>query len=153
MARKLVHGTCVALGADAVLLRGPSGSGKSDLAFRFLALPGEGSSLPKLVADDQLWVTASAEGELIVSAPKSIAGKIEVRGLGIVTVPFVPQARLNLVCDLVKCEDVPRLPEDPWERTEIAGVAVPLLKLSPFEPSTPLKLKMALLLASSKQFV
>lgn len=153
MARALVHGTCVAFGGDAALLRGPSGAGKSDLALRFLALSEEDGALPKLVSDDQLWIETNAKGELLASAPETIAGKIEVRGLGIVTVPFVSQARLILICDLVKREDVPRMPEDPWERTEIAGVDVPLLKLSPFEPSSPLKLKMALLLASSNRSV
>ncbi len=148
MARELIHGTCVALGTYAALLRGPSGAGKSDLAFRFLALPGDGALLPKLVADDQVWVEANATGELIAAMPETIAGKIEVRGLGIVTVPFVAQARLVLVCDLVNSDYVPRMPPDPWEQTEIACVAVPLLKLSPFEPSAPLKLKMALLLTA-----
>jgi len=148
LARELVHGTCVALGAYAALLRGGSGAGKSDLALRFLALPGAGALLPKLVADDQVWVEASAKGELAVSAPEPIAGKIEVRGLGLVDVPFIERARLILVCDLVNSDYVPRMPPDPWEQTEIACVAVPLLKLSPFEPSAPLKLKMALLLTA-----
>jgi serine kinase of HPr protein (carbohydrate metabolism regulator) len=147
VARELVHGTCVALGAYAALLRGPSGCGKSDLALRFLGLPGESELRPSLVADDQVWVEASANGELLASVPETIAGKIEVRGLGIVAVPFVARAKLILACDLVNGEDVPRMPE-PGERTEIGGFALPLLKLSPFEPSAPLKLKMALLLAA-----
>ncbi|MGV1014851.1 MAG: HPr kinase/phosphorylase [Methyloceanibacter sp.] len=153
MARELVHGTCVALGTNAALLRGPSGAGKSDLALRFMALPDHDGRLPRLVADDQVWVEARAEQELVVSTPETIAGKIEVRGLGIVAAPFIAQARLILVCDLVQSEDVPRLPPDPWERIEIAGVAVPLLKLSPFELSAPLKLKMALLLAAPDRSV
>ena len=78
----------------------------------------------------------------------SIAGKIEVRGIGIVDMPFIEAARLVLVCDLVKREDVPRMSPDPLERTEIAGVAVPLLRLYAFEPSAPLKLKLALLRVS-----
>ena len=52
-ARELVHGTCVALGGRAALLRGGSGAGKSDLALRFMALPAEGALIPRLVADDQ----------------------------------------------------------------------------------------------------
>jgi HPr kinase/phosphorylase len=150
-ARELVPGTSVALGRRAALLRGGSGSGKSDLALRFMALQGEGELQPHLVADDQVWVEARADGALMVSAPETIAGKIEVRGLGIVMLPFLPQARLVLVCDLVKAKDVPRMPPEPWERTMIAGVPVPVVKLDPFELSAPLKLKMALLLAAPEQ--
>jgi HPr kinase/phosphorylase len=147
-ARKLVHGTCVALGRRAALLRGGSGTGKSDLALRFLALPGDGALRPVLVADDQVMVEANGKGQLLASPPQTIAGKIEIRGLGIVAVPYLPQAELVLVCDLVNDEDVPRMPPEPWERTEIAGRLVPALKLAPFELSAPLKLKMALLLAA-----
>jgi serine kinase of HPr protein (carbohydrate metabolism regulator) len=146
-ARELVHGTCVALGGDAVLLRGGSGAGKSDLALRFLALPAEGSERLALVADDQVFITQTEYGALVVSSPNTISGKIEVRGVGIVEIACVPEARLALVCDLVANEDVPRLPPETPERTEIAGVLVPRMKLWPFEPSAPLKLKLALLRA------
>jgi HPr kinase/phosphorylase len=87
----------------------------------------------------------------MVSAPQTIAGKIEVRGLGIVTLPFLAEVPLVLVCDLVHGNDVPRMPPEPWERTVIAGVPVPMVKLDPFELSAPLKLKMALLLAAPEQ--
>jgi HPr kinase/phosphorylase len=147
-ARELVHGTCVALGRRGALLRGRPGAGKSDLALRFMALPGEGELQPLLVADDQVWVDARAKGTLLVSPPDTIAGKMEVRGLGIVEVPYLAEAELVLVCDLVSEKDVPRMPPEPWERTVIAGIPVPALKLAPFEPSAPLKLKMALFLAA-----
>lgn len=147
-ARELVHGTCVALGRRGALLRGSPGSGKSDLALRFMALPGDGALQPLLVADDQVWVEASANGTLVASPPQTIAGKIEARGLGIVEVPFLAEVQLVLVCDLVSENDVPRMPPEPWERTVIAGVPLPALKLAPFEASAPLKLKMALLLAA-----
>ncbi len=146
--RELVHGTCVALGRRGALLRGESGSGKSDLALRFLALAGDGELRPVLVADDQVFVEPNGKGQLLASPPKTIAGKIEIRGLGIVAVPYLSEAELVLVCDLVSGNDVPRLPVEPWERTEIAGRLVPALKLAPFELSAPLKLKMALLLAA-----
>lgn len=150
MTRTLVHGTCVALGDRAVLLRGASGSGKSDLALRFLALPAEGAHRPILVADDQVFLEVRDAGDVIVSAPETIAGNMEVRGLGIVEMPSIAAARLVLVCDLVAADQVPRLPPDPWERTALAGVDIPLLKLSPFEASAPVKLKMALLRASEQ---
>jgi hypothetical protein len=113
-----------------------------------MALPGEGTSRPLLVADDQVWVEAGANGKLRASAPETIAGKIEARGLGILEVPFLADAELVLVCDLVNEKDVPRMPLEPWDQAVIAGVAVPALKLAPFELSAPLKLKMALFLAA-----
>ena len=148
---ELVHGTCVALGRRGALLRGSPGSGKSDLALRFMALPSEGVLLPSLVADDQVFVEANADGALMASPPASIAGKIEVRGLGIVEVPFLAGAQLVLVCDLVDAQDVPRMPPENAERTVIAGISLPALRLAPFEPSAPLKLKMALFLAAPEQ--
>jgi serine kinase of HPr protein (carbohydrate metabolism regulator) len=146
-ARELVHGTVVALGRSAALLRGGSGSGKSDLALRFMALQSEGALKPELVSDDQVWAEVNPEGSITVSAPETIAGQIEARGLGILRVPYLAQAKLVLVCDLVSAESVPRMPPEPWERTVIAGVPVPVVKLDPFELSAPLKLKLALLLA------
>jgi HPr kinase/phosphorylase len=142
-ARELVHGTCVAFGRQAALLRGRPGAGKSDLALRFMALPPDGDGEPRLVADDQVWVDAKANGSLYAAAPATIAGKIEVRGIGIMEVPFLAEARLVLVCDLVSEDAVPRMP--PNEAAIIAGVPVPALKLAPFLASAPLKLKMALL--------
>jgi HPr kinase/phosphorylase len=148
VARELVHGTCVAFGRRAALLRGAPGSGKSDLALRFMSLPAEGEPRPLLVADDQVFVEARANGTLIVSPPPTIAGKLEIRGLGILDVPFLAEAELVLVCDLVDAKDVPRMPPESPERVDIAGIAVPALRLAPFEVSAPLKLKMALFLAA-----
>ena len=148
VARELVHGTCVALGRRAALLRGKPGSGKSDLALRFIALPAEGALQPRLVADDQAFVEPGVGGVLQVFSPDTIAGKIEVRGLGIVEVPFQAKAELLLVCDLVSGEDVARMPPETEEYARIAGVAVPAMRLAPFEASAPLKLKLALLRAA-----
>lgn len=146
--RELVHGTCVAFGKRAGLLRGGSAAGKSDLALRFIALPPEGGLEPRLVADDQVWVEARKSGELAAYAPPTIAGKLEVRGLGIMEVPYVASAQLVLAVDLVPAEDVPRMPPEPWEQTVIAGVSLPLLRLAAFEPSAALKLKLALFLVA-----
>jgi serine kinase of HPr protein (carbohydrate metabolism regulator) len=149
MVRALVHGTCVALGDRAALLRGAPGAGKSDLALRFLALPNEGELRPLLVADDQ--VQLDMNGAIVtVSAPETLAGLMEVRGLGIQEMPTIAAARLVLVCDLVAADHVPRMPPDPWDRTALEGVDMPLLHLSPFEASAPLKLKMALFRATEQ---
>jgi len=149
-ARELIHGTCVALGPHAALIRGPSGSGKSDLALRFLALAAEPGLEPLLGADDQVWIERQKDGSLAASAPPTLAGKIEVRGLGILDLPHRPNARLILVADLVPAEEVPRMPPDPPARITLAGVALPVVKLAPFELSAALKLKLALLSAVSQ---
>lgn len=147
-ARSILHGTCVALGPHAALLRGGSGAGKSDLALRFLALPPEPGRKPRLIADDQVCVEAGKNGTLLVSPPKTIAGKIEVRGVGIVELPHLKRGRLVLVVDLVTGKDVPRMPPEPCATATIAGIAVPKLLLAPFEGSAALKLKLALLQAA-----
>ena len=142
---ELIHGTCVALGRAAVLLRGPPGSGKSDLALRFLFLARRGPAAlepPTLVADDQ--VQLKRDGiRILVKAPESIRGKIEVRGVGIVEVKSHPDAELALVVDLVSPEDVPRMPEGD-DVARLLGVDVPLMRLAPWEASAPIKLAVAL---------
>lgn len=137
----LLHGTCVAISGRAALLRGASGSGKSDLALRFLSRYGAEGAL--LVADDQVQVTV-AHGRLIATAPATIAGQIEVRGIGIVSVPHCIQAELHLLVDLCDGAEVPRLPPDPPQREHLLSVAIPRIKLTPFEGSAAAKLKLAL---------
>lgn len=138
---KLIHGTCVALGRTAAILRGPSGSGKSDLALRFaLQTPAELDAA--LVADDQVRVEARG-GKLFASPPAALAGKIEVRGLGIVALPFRSDAELKLVVELVKTGDVPRMPEE-LLAAPLCGITLPLLRLAAFEASASLKLRLAL---------
>lgn len=144
-AAQLVYGTCVALGPRAALLRGPSGSGKSDLALRFVletpASQTPASLCAALVADDQVLIERR-EGRLLASPPATIAGKIEVRGIGIVTLPYRPQAELRLLIDLSDPDDVPRLP--PATSEVFCGLSLPVLRLAPFEASAPLKLRLAL---------
>lgn len=131
-----LHGTAVALpGPDgtlsAVLLRGASGSGKSDLAFRLIAAGG------KLISDDQV-VLERRQDKIMTDTVATIAGLLEVRGVGLVKYPPVAQTRLRLIVDLVLREHVPRLPE--WETTDILGIAVVGLKLHAFDASTPQKI-------------
>jgi len=129
------HGTCVEIDGSGVLLRGPPGSGKSDLALRLI----DGGA--RLVADDQTELTDEG-GEIMARAPDAIAGRIEIRGLGIVSCPSVASAPLRLVADLVAPAAVERMPE---ERTcRYLGRAVPLIAVAPFEASAPAKLRFAL---------
>lgn len=137
----LIHGTCIAYGERAILLRGASGAGKSDLAIRCLLCPlppGPGAQVFKLVADDQLIIRKSEDGRLLASAPESIAGQIEVRGAGIQRFPYVA-AELCLVVDLVPPDAVTRLPPLPPPTVDYLGVKIPRVSLSPFEASAPLK--------------
>jgi HPr kinase/phosphorylase len=130
-----VHATSVALGGEGILLRGPSGSGKSDLALRLID---EGA---RLVADDQTELERVGAG-IEMRAPVTIAGRIEARGLGIVPVPSVAAAPLRLVVDLVAPAAVERLPEP--EFCSLLGLSLPLLRLAPFAASATAKLRLAL---------
>ncbi len=139
--RQLLHATCVALEGRGVLLRGPSGSGKSDLALRLID---EGALL---VADDQTEVqlepaTRVRSGRLTAQAPRTIAGRLEVRGLGIVAQPALASAPVALVVDLVRAAEVERLPEDRVE--ELLGEEVPAIALDPFAASAVAKVRLAL---------
>lgn len=130
-----VHGTAVALDGIGVLIRGPSGSGKSDLALRLI----DAGAL--LIADDQteLWPT---EQSIIMRSPLNIAGRLEVRGVGIARVPSLAEAPLRLVLDLVPSEHVERLPER--ANCEMLGHPVPRLAVAPFEASAVAKVRLAL---------
>ncbi len=135
-----IHGTVVAADGLGVLLRGAPGAGKSDLAIRLIAAGA------MLVADDQVILEPRGE-QLWASAPPPIAGLIEVRGVGLMRQRFVAWARLALVVDLVAPGAVERLPEP--ETVMLDGVAVPLLRLAPFEASAPVKILIALRRAPS----
>jgi len=131
-----IHASCVAIGATGVLLRGPSGSGKSDLALRLI----DGGA--RLVADDRVDLVRDPDAAgVLAAAPAALAGLIEVRGLGIVRLPAVARARLGLVVDLCTAAEMPRLPEP--RRCDYLGVALPLLALAPFKVSATAKLRLA----------
>lgn len=129
-----IHATCVAFECGAVLLRGPSGAGKSDLALRLIDRGG------RLVADDR--VDLRREGEqLIACAPTLLAGLIEVRGVGIVQMPCVADAPVNLVVDLVPRHQIERMPDD--APVELLGARLRQIALDPFDGSSPLKVMLA----------
>lgn len=139
-----LHGTAVAVGGAAVLIRGPSGAGKSDLALRMLALrPGPlVAHQPLLVADDRV-IAAPRSAGVIVSCPDVLQGLLEVRGLGIVRVEAAPATLLALVVDLVPPSAIERLPEG-GRAALICGRSIPCIEVSPFEGSAPLKVMLAL---------
>ena len=131
----LVHASCVALEGKGVLLRGAPGAGKSDLALRLI------EAGARLVADDQVALTGSG-GTLLAAPPARIAGLLEVRGIGIVSMDFVPQCPVHLVVDLVTPRAVERLPEA--ATVALAGHRVRRVALAPFEASAPAKVRLAL---------
>ena len=132
----IVHGGLIARRLDGlwrgVLIEGPSGSGKSDLALRAL------DHGFRLVADDRVLLWASG-GRLWGRAPDAIAGLLEVRGLDVVPVAAISHCEVVLK---VRLETPERIP-DPATET-ILGVAVPLLAADPFEASAPAKLGRAM---------
>ena len=138
-----VHGTLVASAANGVLLRGPPGAGKSDLALRLISAPWSW----QLVADDQVQLVATADA-VFGHPPGSIAGQIEVRGIGIISVPFAASAAIRLIIDLVPSQDVLRLP-DGNEYASLLGRSILRASLHSFDASTPAKI--ALLLATCVQ--
>lgn len=131
----LFRGTCVARRSAAVLIEGPPGAGKSDLALRLIDRGWQ------LIADDYTEV-AVAGGKLTARAPGAIAGLIEARGVGLMRVGAARPARVRLVVRLVSRGKVPRLPSP--ARRAVAGVAIPLLRLHAFDASTPVKIELAL---------
>ena len=139
-----VHGTSVALRDRAALIVGPSGSGKSDLALRCLSLPTSAlcRSNFRLISDDRT-IISKAGGRLLARAPGTIAGKLEIRGVGIVEVEAAHAGELHLVVRLVQHE-IERFPTDGADTMTYLGQTVPVMQLRPFEASAPIKLALAL---------
>ncbi|MDH3234909.1 MAG: HPr kinase/phosphatase C-terminal domain-containing protein [Alphaproteobacteria bacterium] len=133
-----LHATCVALGDRGVLITGPSGSGKSDLALRLI----DGGA--RLIVDDLTTLTI-ADGALIALAPPdlggALAGHIEVRGIGIVAVATAAQARLALEVALTPSAEIERLPEP--ETARYLGVALRKVRIDPVTASAAAKVRLA----------
>jgi HPr kinase/phosphorylase len=129
-----VHASAVKVGDRAVVIRGPSGSGKSRLAFD-LILCGRSGQLPTavLVGDDRVRFDTGG-GQLLVRPVRELAGLIEIRGLGIRRCDFVEEAEVGLVVDLA-ADDAERLPPHEALQTRIFGVSIPRIPVgSGFSP-------------------
>ena len=129
-----LHASIVALDGRGVLISGPSGSGKSDLALRLL------DRGFVLVSDDRTIVRKEGS-RLIASAPETIRGKLEVRGVGIVEMEHQRDVPIALVVELTS--DIQRLPDEGRERL-ILGAAVPLINVDAMTASAPSKVAVAL---------
>jgi serine kinase of HPr protein (carbohydrate metabolism regulator) len=128
-----------------VIILGPPGSGKSDLALRLIDQPGNGTSgrlrMAQLVSDDQVLISRSGGG-LLASAPGEIRGKLEVRGLGIVTLPVRATVRLALAVRLAVTSSIERMPEP--EAFDLLGIPLPMVRIDPAQSSAPARLRAAL---------
>ena len=133
-----LHANCVVIDDTAVLLRGSSGSGKSDLALRLID---EGATL---LGDDYVELSING-GHVVAKPPETIRGLIEVRGLGIFRLAYCEEAVLRLVVDLTDPLNVPRLPKSFVRELEgFEGVQIRHIRISPFEASTTAKIRLAL---------
>ncbi len=139
-----IHATTIALGNQAALIRGPSGAGKSDLALRCLTTSPSAliSAHVRLVSDDYTEIF-ERESELWTRAPEAISNLLEVRGLGLIKVEALREAKLSLVVDLADADQIARLPDPPLA-FELSGLKIPAILLCAHEASAPAKLLMAL---------
>lgn len=129
-----LHATSVAIGDNAILIMGRSGTGKSDLALRLI------DRGAVLVSDDSTQLDRKGDS-LLASAPATIKGRMEVYGVGIVDLPTREPLPVRLIISLD--EPATRMPE--WTETRtIAGCPIPVIAIDPREPSAPLKAEYAL---------
>ena len=133
-----IHASAVLTGARAVLIRGPSGSGKSSLAYALIRAAGSGAlSFARLIGDDRLHIEA-AHGRLLVRPAEALKGLIEIRGAGIRRLPYEALGRVGLVVDLAAADGA-RLPPVESAVTEVAGISLPRLAVAPgIDPFPPL---------------
>jgi serine kinase of HPr protein (carbohydrate metabolism regulator) len=134
LSSETVHASTVASDGRAVLITGPSGSGKSDLALRLLD---RGFTL---VSDDQTIVRRDGD-RLVASAPPTIKGKLEIRGIGIVEMDTVNDVPVALFVELTS--EIMRLPDDRRERP-VLGVNLPLVSVDALTASAASKVALAL---------
>ena len=134
LSAETLHASTVASNGRAVLISGPSGAGKSDLALRLLD---RGFTL---VSDDRTIVRRDGE-KLVASAPPNIAGKLEIRGIGIVDMESVGDIPVALFVELTS--EIQRLPDENRERP-VLGLQVPLISIDAMSASAPSKVALAL---------
>ena len=134
-----VHASAVLVGARAVLIHGPSGSGKSRLALDLIAAAQGGSlRFARLVGDDRVHLEAVG-GRLVVRPAAALAGFIEVRGAGLLRAAYEPAAVVGLAVDL-DAADAERLPQADKRAAEMCGISVPRLAVAPETAALPVVL-------------
>lgn len=138
--RRLINGTAVAWRGEGILILGPTGSGKSDLTLRLI------DSGATLIADDVVELKREGRGLLLSfppEGPADLKGKMEVKGLGIMSVPMAPpEVPLALVVRSTPREQVELIPES--LESEWLGLKVATIGIHLMEPSAPAKVRLAL---------
>lgn len=118
-----IHATCIVLGEAGLLLRGPSGSGKSSLARLLIDGAAVRGRFARLVSDDRVEV-AACHGRLVARAVRTIAGRMEARGLGLIAVAYEPAAVVRYLIDCLQ-DDPPRWPGSDHDAAILDGVTLP----------------------------
>lgn len=134
LSSETIHATCVAIDGQSILICGRSGSGKSDLALRLI------DRGAMLVSDDYT-IIHNQSGALLASAPANIRGKIEVYAIGIIELEHIQNVPIALIVTID--EAVARMPDE-HARRNIAGIALPVISVSPHHASAPIKIEIAL---------
>ncbi|QJB68430.1 HPr kinase/phosphorylase [Parasphingorhabdus halotolerans] len=129
-----VHATSVAIHGHGIMIRGKSGSGKSDLALRLI------DRGAVLISDDYCVLTPG-EDKINISPPPTIAGKIEVASIGIIKLDYVSDVPLRIIVQLKKSAE--RFPMDS-PTSDLLGYTLPTIVINPMEPSAPIKVEMAI---------
>jgi HPr kinase/phosphorylase len=141
-----LHATTVSLNGTAVLIRGASGSGKSDLALQVLESSGTGLTgqtiTTALVADDQTMLRREGD-TLLASCPDTISGLLEVRGHDVLQLEALQNVPLVLVVDVRPFSQIERLPQPEDMQTQILGMDIPNIMIDPAKPSAASRLRVA----------
>jgi len=127
-----LHATAVSCHGAGVLIRGPAGSGKSDLALRLI------DNGADLIADDRVSVEVCGK-KIYLSAPQNILGLIEIRGIGLIKIDAVRDIPLSLIVDLRPHNEIDRMPEH--RKDVIENIYVPIFEMDAFECSALAKIK------------
>jgi HPr kinase/phosphorylase len=139
-----VHGTTVSLNGKAVLIRGVPGSGKSALALQLMESTGHGLSgetiKAHLVADDQSELLVH-DGHVVVRAPDTLSGRLELRGFGILRVKPETDVPLVLVIDLRDASIIERLPQHDQTTETFLGLSFPRFEIDPTAPSAAARVR------------
>lgn len=137
----MIHANALLVGSAGVLLRGPSGSGKSSLSQELIAQAAGKGLFARLIGDDRVELS-NRHGRLVARPHPAIAGAIEERGLGILPAPFEPAGVIRCVVEL-SARDAPapqRYPSKDRFETKLCGVNLPLLRIHAFEPGAARKI-------------
>ncbi|MBB3459255.1 serine kinase of HPr protein (carbohydrate metabolism regulator) [Rhizobium sp. BK313] len=141
-----IHGTAIVIGKTGLLFLGPSGSGKSSIAFACLAAAKPLGLSAALVADDQVFIT-QRDGAIIAECPPSIAGLMEIRYTGIVRLPHVFEAEMHFAIRPVDPATAERLPPEDEQIDLTESIRLPLIRLSAAS-ANPLAIIMAKIVIS-----